>query len=136
MTGVRLANHPKPTGFTLIELMVTVAVIGILAAIAYPSYRNSIVKSNRAAAQSYLMEIAQRQQQHLLDNRTYASTVNDLNLSPPEKVAGLYTVTIDLVAGPPPGFTVTARPLPDKAQANDVTLTINNAGAKTPPGNW
>lgn len=49
-------------GFSLIELMMVIAIVGILASIAYPLYTNSVVKSNRAAAQSYLMELAQAQQ--------------------------------------------------------------------------
>src|SRR5688500_9870500 len=54
-------------GFTLIELMVTVAIVAILAAIAYPSYTNYIVRSNRSAAQGYMLELSNLEQRYLLD---------------------------------------------------------------------
>jgi type IV pilus assembly protein PilE len=123
-------------GFTLVELMVTVAIVGILASVAYPSYVQYVVKSNRAAVQSHLMDIAQQQPQYLIDNRAYAGSVSDLHLTTPDKVSSVYTITITPSAGPPPSYTVTASPIAGGAQADDEDLTITSSGAKTPAAKW
>jgi len=126
----------RERGFTLLELMIAVIIVGVLASIALPSYQNSIIKGNRASAQSFLMDIAQKEQQYLLDNRAYTATLSDLGLAIPDTVSKFYTVTITPVAGPPPGFVVTAAPIAGKKQAGDGTLTIDNTGAKTPTDKW
>ncbi|WP_151638698.1 type IV pilin protein [Noviherbaspirillum aerium] len=123
-------------GFTLIEMMIAVAIIGILASIAYPSYTEHIKKSNRAAAQAHLVDIAQHQTRYLIDNRAYASTVALLGLSTPEKVASLYTVQITVADALPPAYTVTATPRTGTAQASDVVLSIDSAGTKSPSSKW
>ncbi len=58
-------HNAKQFGFTFVELMITVAIIGILVAIALPSYRQYILRGNRAAAQAEMMDIANREQQFL-----------------------------------------------------------------------
>ena len=121
-------------GFTLIELMITVAIVGILAAVVYPSYQNAMIKSRRAAAQAALSDIAQRQQQFLLDNRSYAGTTAALKVTLPSDVSGFYDVTIAAPAVTPPTFTATATP--KGRQVSDGPLSINNAGVKTPAGKW
>jgi type IV pilus assembly protein PilE len=128
-------------GFTLIELMIVVAILGVLVAIAYPSYTNSLVKGNRAAAKSFLMEIAQKEQQYLLDNRSYfdATTVAEftaVGISIPKEVSSFYQVSVDGVAGTPPRFTATATPKAGTRQAKDGTLTIDNTGSRQPPDKW
>ncbi len=132
-----LTNHPARQGFSLIELMVAVAIVGILAAIAYPSYSRYVINSNRSAAQAHLMDILRLEQQYVLDNRAYTDTLANLNgLSTPDAVSKYYTITISVEAGPPPTFLATATPKAGTAQATDVTLTINEAGAKTPGDKW
>lgn len=63
-------------GFTLVELMIVVAIVGILSAIAIPSYQRYVVQSRRAEAQSYLHQLALRQEQYWAKNQTYASALD------------------------------------------------------------
>ena len=64
--------------FTLIELMIVVAIVAILAGIAYPSYMDQVRKGNRAKAQAFLMDVAQRQQSYLMVHRQYAQSLEQL----------------------------------------------------------
>jgi type IV pilus assembly protein PilE len=128
-------------GFSLIELMVTMAIIAILAAIAYPSYQRHLVKGSRAEAQSYLMDAAQRQQQFLMDSRAYAADAATLNDAPNERVTQYYTVTFATDANgggcaPAPCFVLTATPIAGTRQAIDPVLTLDNTGRKTPSSVW
>ncbi len=120
-------------GFTLIELIIVIAIVALLVAVALPSYRDHVRKSRRAEAQAYLMSVAGRQTQFLVDTRAYASTLATINIPQPSSVASFYTVALNVVAGPPPTFTLTATPLAGTDQVNEKcgTLTIDQSGAKT-----
>ncbi|HEY6824882.1 MAG TPA: type IV pilin protein [Steroidobacteraceae bacterium] len=130
-------------GFTLIELMITVAIVAILAAIALPSYSIFMKRSRRGDTESSMMDIAQREQQYLLDTRTYAPNVAALNTTVPADVTAYYTIQICQTAvpcaapgGAPPTFVVIATPIAGTAQAGDPTLTLDNTGVKGPAGVW
>ncbi len=123
-------------GFTLIELMITVAIVGILAAVAYPAYTQYMIRANRAAAQSEMMDIANRQQQFLLTNRSYASkaVLEASGYALPAGVSNKYSYAIVVGAGAVPTYTLTFTP--SGAQASDGNLTINSEGVKTPADKW
>jgi type IV pilus assembly protein PilE len=123
-------------GFSLIELMIVLAIVAILATIAYASYSRQMQHGRRSSAEATLMDIAQRQQQYLLDARSYAPDATTLNVTIPTEVSTYYTMTIVTAAGPPPTFTATATPIAGSAQAGDVTLSIDNTGAQTPASSW
>jgi len=133
---VRLPTLSRQRGFTLIELLVAVAIVAILAAIAYPSYTRYVVKGNRAAAQAHLMDLGQAEAQYFADARTYANSVSALNVTTPSAVSDKYTITIDAPDTTPPTFTISAVPKTGTLQDGDGTLTIDNTGARTPAGKW
>jgi len=126
----------KRGGFTLIELMITVAVIAILAAIALPSYTQYIIRSKRSAAQAQMMDIANRQQQFLIANRSYAdkAALTASGYALPSEVGSNYSYNVTLSTTGVPGFTLTFTPL--GTQASDGALTLNSEGVKTPAGKW
>ncbi len=117
-------NH----GFTLIELMITVAIIGILAAIAYPSYVDQVRKSRRADAQSLLLQSANRQERYYTTEYTYAPTMAALGLNT-ETDNGFYEVTV--ADADQDGFTIRADAKGDQANDNCESFEINQLGEKT-----
>jgi type IV pilus assembly protein PilE len=139
------ASAPAPrqthSGFSLIELMVAVTIIGVLLAIAVPGYREYIVRANRSAAQSVLLEIASREEQYAASNRAYFATTTANNLAGlgmtvPEEVAARYDITITLsnVLATNDGFVATATAKGD--QVDDGNLAVNQFGLRTPIEKW
>ena len=127
----------KQYGFTLIELMIVVAIVGVLSAIAFPSYNSYMKKSARADAKVGLTKLADKQERFYLQNNTYttAFTAAGLNTSTTSE-EGYYEFSItssDLVSG----FTLIATAVANKSQANDTGCTVmklSSTGVKAPNG--
>lgn len=125
-------------GFSLIEVMIAVAIVAIIAAVAYPSYQEYLKKGRRASAQTFMMEIANKESQYLLDARNYAVTgdataITTLGLTVPSDVSPYYDLKVDPAAPTnPPSFTITATPKGTQAPAG--ILTLDHLGAKTCKG--
>jgi len=128
----------KNRGFTLIELMIVLVVIGILAAIAVPSYNSQLRKSSRAAAQAAMMDIANKQAFFLQSRRSYTTDyATDLGVTLQDDVTRWYDLTISADnTATPPTFTITGTPKSGTRQASDGNITLSNTGAKTPPDKW
>ena len=124
-------------GFTLIELMITVAIVGILTVIAMPSYQQYVIRSNRSAAQSQMLDIANREQQFLFANRTYAdkAALTASGYSLPTEVSSKYTYDVTVVnTASPPSFLITFTP--SGSQSTDGAITLDSLGNKSPTGKW
>ena len=71
-------NHTSQRGVTLLELMIVVTIVGILAAIAFPSYREQVKKGNRAEARALMYEVLQKEERFFSDNGTFTTNLNAL----------------------------------------------------------
>lgn len=120
-------------GFTLIELMIAVAVIGILAAIAYPSYQQYVLRANRVDAQALLTETAQFMERYFTTNGTYVGGTLLSSVSPKGASGSAAKYDVDFSVAPSAtAFTVRAVPRGSQAGDNCGTLTLSNTGAQTP----
>jgi len=126
----------KQGGFTLIELMIVIAIVAILLAVALPAYQDQVIRGHRAAAQSQMLDIANREQQYLLSNRAYidhtAMLATGFTLT--TRVADHYAYTITVGTGTVPTYTITVTP--SGRQAKDGALTIDSEGVKLPSEKW
>jgi type IV pilus assembly protein PilE len=139
----------KQSGFTLIELMVTVAIVGILAAVALPSYNTQMRKARRSDAVVTISQFQQAQERWRANNATYATqaqitaattaTPAGLGLSA-TSAGGYYTLAVTIPTAT--GYTVTATAVSGNSQASDTgcsTLAVvvtNGTGANSQPSCW
>lgn len=131
-------TRSRERGFSLIELMMVIAVIGVLAAIAYPSYQDSLVKTRRASAQACLSELAQFMERFYTTNMRYnqdtgGTAVALPNLQCRADLNDFYTFSLPAIAQ----TTYTLQATPKGMQANDTlckNLTLSYTGAKGETG--
>lgn len=124
-------------GFTLIELMIVIAIVAILAAIAIPSYRNQVVKTNRSDAMAVLQGFAQAMERYYAQNNTYSGAAAGgadtgaptvFPAQSPLDGAARYSLTIQ--AANAASYTLRATPVAGSTQVGDGYLEITNAGQR------
>ncbi len=122
-------------GFTLLELMIVVVILSILAAIAYPSYRNQVLQTRRVDGKSAVLEVAMAEERYYTKNKVYTSTLADLSINSALKAGksneGYYTLSLS-ISDDASTFTITAEAT--GTQADDTAckaMSMNQSGEKT-----
>jgi len=137
----------KEHGFTLIEMLIVVAILGIIVAIGYPSYQEQVRKSRRAEGMGELLEMADRMERHYSDLGTYDQDIAGTNMTAAAifkttTTGGYYTLSVDnggTGEDPPTDnvrFTIRAIPVAGKSQAKDKcgTFVYRSDGTRTTTG--
>lgn len=125
-------NSRQSNGFTLIELMIAVAIIGILAAIALPAYQNYVREARRSDAMAGLLDLQRQQERWRVNNSSYTSGTG---LTFPTSDHYIFSVP----AANSTGYTLTASATTTSTQASDTgctVLSLNQANTQTPPSCW
>lgn len=121
----------KTRGFTLIELMIAVAVLGIIAAIAYPSYQEQIRKTRRSDAKAALMDAAAKAERHYTQFGNYGGTIP----IPATSENGYYTITLTAATtASPQTYSITATRAGQQANDKCGNYAIDQTQAKTVAG--
>lgn len=125
----------KKNGYTLMELLVTVAIVGILASIAIPTYKSYTIKTRRSEGRAFALEIMQRQEKYYTENNTYTTNLTQLGYSSgtPTSEKGYYQVSAAAAAdGIANNVILTAQPQGNQATDTECgSFIINSNGSKT-----
>lgn len=145
MEVLKMKARTGQKGFTLIEVMMVVAIIAILVGIALPAYQNTIMRSNRAPAKGGLMDVMSRQEQYFMNNKSYSTTLANLGLPASYYIddtgqqvtstdsTRIYQITLTATAAT--SYTATATP--QLSQASDTacaSLSLSSTGVRTESG--
>jgi len=122
-------------GFNLIELMITVVIIGILASIAIPTYNQHVQESNRSEGMTMALDILRAQENYAINNLTYSTDLTAMDFpSPYKSPSGLYQFSAGQCGSTPITDCVNITATALGSQAADGNLSINSRGERT--GNW
>ncbi|MGE8294450.1 MAG: type IV pilin protein [Pseudomonas sp.] len=126
---------PAQTGFTLIEVMIVVVVIGILASIAYPNYTEYVQRANRSEGQALLADASARQERYFAQNNVYITSSNDLNKLglDGKSETGKYDLSVASVNNDG-GYTLTAEEAFGDTKCGDLTLNALGEKGRTGSG--
>lgn len=137
----------KQRGFSLIELMVVVAIVAIIAAFAFPSYQRYVIKAKRTVAQNVLLQVADRQQQFFMDNKRFTADMTNLGFPADPYIVGddgastvvgdsaaVYSLSLSNVTATT--WTATAAPLHGQLSRDSYcgSLSVTHAAAKGKTG--
>ncbi|GIU51629.1 type IV pilin protein [Shewanella sp. KT0246] len=125
-------NTVKRNGFTLIEVMIAVVIIGILASIAYPSYTDFVIKSARSEGVAAVMRVANLQEQFYIDNRSFAEDMTSLGLNADPFVTESAFYSVDSAGTNDYLITATAIGVQAARDSTCATITLTAAGVKGP----
>jgi type IV pilus assembly protein PilE len=118
----------RQTGFTLIELMIVVAIIGIIASYAFPSYVESVRKANRAEAKSLMLQVANQQERYYTENNAYGALTAIGNTTASLATdSGRHNITVTL-SNSDANYIITATPVETDPTCGN--LTLSNTGAQ------
>ena len=123
----------RNNGFTIIEVIIVVAILGIIVAVGYPSYLGYMEKTRRIEAKTVLSELAGEMQRFQTENNTYTNDLTELGYPSAAILSetGLYSVSVSNATAN--SFLLTAQPVAGEAQASDTkcgSFTLNSVGIK------
>lgn len=126
----------KQLGFTLIEVMIVVVIIGILASIAYPSYTNYVLRTNRAEGAAHIMRVLQAQERHHSQNMTYTATLSDLGI-PETSETNRYRITeVAACTGTTLARCIEVTATAARPDPVCLTMTRDSIGGRSPEACW